>query len=154
MYGIARTCYKSTCGDNNLQYYRRGEYNPEAVGGRLGHASVTITMDIYSRALPGIQRDAAEKISTGLSDSRRGLSAVLRYHMFTVKLAGQHLRTVEMGSAEGQSPSPGSVRACPESIEGVPLTNKDVSRGWVGNVNVCRGIKHLARAEPAEVAER
>ena len=39
----------------------------------MGHASVTITMDIYSRALPGIQRDAAEKISTGLSDSREDL---------------------------------------------------------------------------------
>ena len=41
--------------------------HPKVVSERLGHASVTITMDIYSHVLPGIQRDAADKFSRLLS---------------------------------------------------------------------------------------
>ena len=48
--------------------------HPKVVSERLGHASVTITMDICSHVLPGIQRDAAEKFSRVLSDSPGGLS--------------------------------------------------------------------------------
>lgn len=33
------------------------------VSERLGHSSVTITLDTYSHAIPGLQRDAAEKIA-------------------------------------------------------------------------------------------
>ena len=46
--------------------------HPKVVSERLGHASVTITMDIYSHVLPGIQRDAAEKFSRVLSGSLGG----------------------------------------------------------------------------------
>ena len=35
--------------------------HPKVVSERLGHASVTITMDIYSHVLPGIQKDVAAK---------------------------------------------------------------------------------------------
>jgi integrase len=33
------------------------------VSERLGHSSVTITLDTYSHAIPGLQRDAAEKVA-------------------------------------------------------------------------------------------
>ena len=48
--------------------------HPKVVSERLGHASVTITMDIYSHVLPGIQRDAAAKFSRLLSDSHASRS--------------------------------------------------------------------------------
>jgi integrase len=33
------------------------------VSERLGHSSVTITLDTYSHAIPGLQRDAAELVA-------------------------------------------------------------------------------------------
>ena len=44
--------------------------HPKVVSERLGHASVTITMDIYSHVLPGIERDAAA-LSSGAGDGTR-----------------------------------------------------------------------------------
>ena len=35
--------------------------HPKVVSERLGHASIGITLDIYSHVLPGIQEEAAEK---------------------------------------------------------------------------------------------
>jgi integrase len=43
------------------------------VSERLGHSSVTITLDTYSHAIPGLQRDAAEQVAAlipGLSQDR------------------------------------------------------------------------------------
>jgi integrase len=37
--------------------------NPKVVADRLGHASVTITLDTYSHVLPHIQADATDTIS-------------------------------------------------------------------------------------------
>ncbi len=36
--------------------------HPKIVSERLGHASIGITQDIYSHVLPGMQRDAADKL--------------------------------------------------------------------------------------------
>jgi integrase len=33
------------------------------VSERLGHSSVTITLDTYSHTIPGLQRDAAERVA-------------------------------------------------------------------------------------------
>jgi len=35
----------------------------KVVSERLGHSSITITLDTYSHAIPGLQRDAAEKVA-------------------------------------------------------------------------------------------
>jgi hypothetical protein len=35
--------------------------NPKVVPERLGHANISITLDIYSHVLPGMQEEAAEK---------------------------------------------------------------------------------------------
>ena len=35
--------------------------NPKVVSERLGHANISITLDIYSHVLPGMQEAAAEK---------------------------------------------------------------------------------------------
>ena len=37
--------------------------HPKVVSERLGHASVAITMDVYSHVLPGIQEEAAERFA-------------------------------------------------------------------------------------------
>lgn len=36
--------------------------NPKVVSERLGHASVTLTLDTYSHVLPNMQKAAAEKL--------------------------------------------------------------------------------------------
>jgi integrase len=37
--------------------------NPKVVSERLGHADVTITLNIYSHVLPTMQRDAADRLN-------------------------------------------------------------------------------------------
>jgi integrase len=37
--------------------------HPKVVQERLGHSSIKITMDIYSSVLPGMQREAVEKLA-------------------------------------------------------------------------------------------
>ena len=71
-----------------------------------------------------------------------GLLAVSNYTMVQNTCTCQWVRTYVCrnfldGERRGAEPLAGSVRACPESIEGVSLTQKDLSGGWVGNVNVC-----------------
>ena len=40
--------------------------NPKTVAERLGHASVTITLDLYSHCLPGVQEAAAVQFDTAM----------------------------------------------------------------------------------------
>ncbi len=37
--------------------------HPKIVSERVGHAKVSITMDVYSHALPTLQREAAGKLA-------------------------------------------------------------------------------------------
>jgi integrase len=37
--------------------------HPKIVSERLGHSTVSITLDIYSHALPSLQREAAETVA-------------------------------------------------------------------------------------------
>ncbi len=41
--------------------------HPKIVQERLGHASIKVTLDIYSSVVPGIQKDAIEKLARSLS---------------------------------------------------------------------------------------
>lgn len=43
--------------------------HPKVVQERLGHASIAVTLDIYSHVLPSMQRDAAATLDGLLSDS-------------------------------------------------------------------------------------
>ena len=45
--------------------------HPKVVSERLGHATVAITLDTYSHVLPGLQKEAAERIDVAL---RKALS--------------------------------------------------------------------------------
>jgi integrase len=50
--------------------------HPKVVQERLGHASITLTLDTYSHVLPSLQKDATEKLnrlfsSIGASSSAR-----------------------------------------------------------------------------------
>ena len=38
--------------------------HPKVVQERLGHASVAITLDVYSHAVPAMQEDAAERVAS------------------------------------------------------------------------------------------
>lgn len=38
--------------------------NPKVVSERLGHASVALTLDVYSHVLPSMQQAASEKLET------------------------------------------------------------------------------------------
>jgi hypothetical protein len=38
--------------------------HPKIVSERLGHAKVSITLDVYSHAVPTVQRDGASKLAT------------------------------------------------------------------------------------------
>lgn len=49
--------------------------NPRVVQERLGHASVSITLDVYSHVLPGLQRDAANRVDDLLRAVANGLQA-------------------------------------------------------------------------------
>jgi len=44
----------------------RAGVHPKVVSERLGHASIGITLDIYSHVLPSMQEEAAERIDEGL----------------------------------------------------------------------------------------
>lgn len=43
--------------------------NPKVVAERLGHGDVALTLAVYSHALPGIQREAAERLGAALFDA-------------------------------------------------------------------------------------
>ena len=38
--------------------------HPKVVSERLGHSSISITLDLYSHVIPGLQAEAAEKLGT------------------------------------------------------------------------------------------
>ena len=44
--------------------------SPKAISEMLGHASISITMDVYAHLLPGIQEEAARKFSNLLAAPR------------------------------------------------------------------------------------
>jgi|TARA_B100000315_G_C14351630_1_gene484282 integrase len=47
---------------------------PKAISELLGHASISITMDVYAHLIPGIQEEAAQKFSNLLAAPRKGKS--------------------------------------------------------------------------------
>ncbi|MDP7595068.1 MAG: site-specific integrase [Pseudomonadales bacterium] len=47
--------------------------HPKVVSERLGHANISITLDIYSHILPGLQEEAAEKINASLLNAMQNL---------------------------------------------------------------------------------
>ena len=44
--------------------------NPKTVAERLGHASVTITLDLYSHCLTGVQEAAAAQFDAAMDSAR------------------------------------------------------------------------------------
>ena len=44
--------------------------NPKTVSERLGHASVTITLDLYSHCLPGVQEAAAAQFDAAMESAK------------------------------------------------------------------------------------
>ena len=43
--------------------------HPKIVSERLGHSSVNITLDIYTRVIPGMQKDAALRFAEALDSA-------------------------------------------------------------------------------------
>lgn len=50
----------------------RAGVHPKIASERAGHASISVTMDIYSHAVPGLQEDAAQKIDAALRQVLEG----------------------------------------------------------------------------------
>lgn len=50
----------------------RAGVHPKVASERLGHASIAITMDTYSHAVPGLQEDAAHRIDAALRAALSG----------------------------------------------------------------------------------
>ena len=44
----------------------RSNVHPKVASERAGHSSISVTMDIYSHVLPGMQREAADKVDAAL----------------------------------------------------------------------------------------
>jgi integrase len=42
--------------------------HPKVVSDRLGHSTVSITLDTYSHAIPALQEDAAAKVAALIAD--------------------------------------------------------------------------------------
>jgi integrase len=45
--------------------------HPKVIQERLGHASTSFTLDVYGHLLPGLQRDAAQKLGESLAKARK-----------------------------------------------------------------------------------
>ena len=62
--------------------YLRAGVHPKLVSERLGHATISITLDVYSHAMPTMQREAAAQVAaliyggttSSASKYRRGIS--------------------------------------------------------------------------------
>jgi hypothetical protein len=51
-------------GGAGLPFARRGHSHPRIASERLGHSQVGITLDLDSRVLPGLQHEAAPRVTT------------------------------------------------------------------------------------------
>ena len=47
----------------------RAGVNPKIVSERLGHSTVSLTLDVYSHLVPGLQEAAARAFDNGTEDS-------------------------------------------------------------------------------------
>ena len=52
--------------------------HPKVVSERLGHSSISITMDTYSHVIPSVDREAAEGLDALLESAREKLRATKR----------------------------------------------------------------------------
>ena len=55
--------------------------SPKTVAERLGHASVTITLDLYSHCLPGVQEAAAAQFDQAMEEAKPIVAAASQAHM-------------------------------------------------------------------------
>jgi integrase len=62
----------------HASYLLQTGVHPKVASERLGHSGVSITMDLYTHLLPGMQEDATQKIEEYLDASLAGLSEVTK----------------------------------------------------------------------------
>jgi integrase len=63
--GLAALRFHDLRHSHATQLLRQG-IHPKVVSERLGHSSISITLDTYSHVLPGIQEEAANKLDAAL----------------------------------------------------------------------------------------
>ncbi len=59
----------------HITHLLRANINPKVAAERAGHASVAITLDIYSHAVPGLQEDAAARVDEALRTALKKANA-------------------------------------------------------------------------------
>lgn len=52
--------------------------HPKVVQERLGHSQISVTLDVYSHVLPGMQRDAADKLGALLRPAANGCTMAVK----------------------------------------------------------------------------
>lgn len=57
---------------SHMTHLLQAGINPKIASERAGHASVSITLDVYSHVLPGMQEDAAAKVDAALRKAAQG----------------------------------------------------------------------------------
>ena len=72
--------------------------HPKVVSERLGHATVSITLDTYSHAIPALQEEAAERIA-GLVFARQVVSRMSARNV-GIGRSEEHGRVEESGGAQ------------------------------------------------------
>ena len=65
--------------------------NTKTVAERLGHASVTITLDLYSHCLPGVQEAAAVQFGTAMKLAKTSSKKATAELFASMALAGRFL---------------------------------------------------------------
>ena len=53
-------------GEDKISHLLAAGVNPKVASERAGHASVAITLDVYSHVLPGLQEDVARQVDAAL----------------------------------------------------------------------------------------
>ena len=60
---LRRTAVYMTCGHTHATLALHAGIHPKVVPERLGHATISITLDTYSHAIPAMQEEAAALIA-------------------------------------------------------------------------------------------
>jgi integrase len=72
---IPHVRFHDLCHSHATLLIQQGEH-PKVISERLGHSSITITMDLYSHVMPNMQKEAAQKLDDFLFGETQARNAL------------------------------------------------------------------------------